>query len=345
MKAFVTGGSGFVGRNLIAALRGRGDHVVALARSTTAAAACRDAGASEVIRGDLGDVPAMAKGMTGCDVVFHSAAIVTDWGDRKTFFAVNVAGTKNALAAAQAAAAPRFVHVGTEAALVGGPPIRQVDETRPLPEKPVGWYATTKGLAEAAVLAANREGFTTVAIRPRLIWGAGDTSLLPQIIDSVRDGRFRWIDGGRYMTSTCHVANVVEGVLLAAEKGVGGNCYFLTDGEPVEFRSFLTSLLATQGIDPGPRSLPLWMARAAARSIEALWRGLGIRATPPLTRTAVLVLGREVTVVDAKARRELGYVGSVSVATGLSAMATGPRPPRRRAQALDSTCRALTAEG
>src|SRR5205085_8710502 len=113
---------GFVGGALIAALRARGVFVRALARSEAAAAKVAAHG-GEVVAGDLGDAAALGAGMRGCDVVFHAAAHASDVGPRATFFAVNVAGTQNALAAARAAGVPRFLHVSTEAVLAGGRPL------------------------------------------------------------------------------------------------------------------------------------------------------------------------------------------------------------------------------
>src|SRR4051812_38112289 len=121
LRAFVTGGSGFVGRNLIAALRESGAQVRALARSAAAMQAVERAGA-EPVAGDLDDEAAMRAGMAGCDVVFHAAAQVGDWGNFADFYRANVAGTEHVLAAARASGVPRLVHVSTEAVLVGGPP-------------------------------------------------------------------------------------------------------------------------------------------------------------------------------------------------------------------------------
>ncbi|MBK7827473.1 NAD-dependent epimerase/dehydratase family protein [Nannocystis sp.] len=316
-RVFVTGGSGFVGRNLLAALQRRGVTALALARSDAAAAACAGQGA-RVVRGDLADVNAMAAGMAGCEVVFHAAAHVLEWDAPAVFQRINVTGTANTLLAARQAKVPRFVHVGTEAVLVGGGPIVQVDETRPLPEQPLPGYPASKAAAERLVRAAT--GLEAVVVRPRLIWGAGDSSLLPQFAAAVHAGRFRWISGGRYLTSTCHVDNVVEGMLLAAERGRHGEAYFLSDGAPVEFRGFVAAMLATQGIDAGTGSLPRGLARAVAVSCEAISRASGYRWRPPLTRVALKLMGEEVTVVDAKARAELGYVGARRHEDGFRAM-------------------------
>ena len=317
--AFVTGGSGFVGRSLIAMLRSGGVGVRALARSASAEAEVRSRG-SDPVRGDLDDVEAMRAGMTGCDVVFHAAAIVDEWGDERQFERVNVRGTANVLEAARAAGVPRVVHVSTEAVLAGPAPLVRVDESMPRPAQPYGPYPRTKGLAEDAVLAANAPGFATIIVRPRFVWGKGDTSVLPKVVAAVRAGRFRWIDGGRYLTSTTHVRNVCEGLILAAERGRGGQIYFVTDGAPMEFRTFLSGLLDTQNVTPGNRSLPRGLAQTVANVVERIWTVFGLKAAPPVTRMAVKMIGEEVTIDDSKARRELGYQGLVSVEEGLREM-------------------------
>ncbi|MGK3992444.1 NAD-dependent epimerase/dehydratase family protein [Sorangium sp. So ce1024] len=329
---FVTGGSGFVGRNLIAALRARGEVVRALARSDAAAAAVSRSGA-EPVRGDLDDVDALRGGMAGAQVVYHAAALVQDWGPREDYLRANVAGTEHALAAARAAGVRRFVHVSTEAVLLGGEPLVNVDERRPRPPSPVGLYPLTKALAEERVVAANSPELETVVVRPRLIWGLGDTSLLPQFVEAVRAGKFMWIDGGRALTSTCHVRNLCEGMILAAEKGRGGEIYFLTDGPPIETREFVTRMLATQGVDPGGRSVPRWLAAAFAQLAEWTWTGLRLKGAPPITRTVVRLFGAEVTVNDDKARRELGYQGTVSREAGLEEMARASKTEASRSEA------------
>jgi nucleoside-diphosphate-sugar epimerase len=315
--AFVTGGSGFVGRNLIGALRARGDTVRALARSDAAAEAVRASGA-EPVRGDLDDEAALRAGLQGCDVVYHAAAHVKEWGSYADFERVNVGGTERVIAAARACAVRRLVHVSTEAVLVGSGPLVDVDETRPRPARPIGLYPRSKAEAEARVLAA--EGIEVVVIRPRLIWGHGDSSLLPQIVDAVREGRFAWIGGGRYPTSTCHVRNVCAGAIAAAERGRPRGIYFLTDGAPVETRAFLSALLRTQGVEPPSRTVPHAVAAAVAFVAEGLWRAFGVKSPPPVTRTAVKLLGEPVTVNDALARREIGYREAITREQGLAEM-------------------------
>src|SRR3954454_24996813 len=234
--AFVTGGSGFIGGRLIQHLVEEGWRVRALARSAQGDARIEALGA-EAVRGDLDNGAALRGESHGCAHVFHAAAHLGADGDWKAFERVNVQGTKNLLAAARDAEVKRFVHVGTEAALLAGDPLIEADERTPLrPDSPAP-YSATKAQVEIEVLTASRTGvFETVSIRPRFVWGVGDTTLLPNIADQVRKGRFAWIGGGRTRPSTSHVDNVVEGLLGGALRGVPGNAYFVLDaGGPVVF--------------------------------------------------------------------------------------------------------------
>jgi nucleoside-diphosphate-sugar epimerase len=317
--AFVTGGSGFIGGRLIERLIADGWGVHALARSDPSAAAVSALGA-EPVRGELGDVEAMAAGAGGCEYAFHLAAHLGDYGDWADFERGNVDGTRNALDACARAGVRRFVHCGTEAALMAGDPLINVDETAPLrPDSPAP-YPATKAKAEQEVRAANRDGFETVVVRPRFVWGVGDTTLLPQMVEMVEAGRFMWVGGGGQLTATTQVDNVVEGMVLAAEKGTPGEAYFVTDGDPVVFREFVSDLIRTQGLEAPTRTIPAWLGSALRAIGEPAWKALPLPGSPPLARFTLWVLTQECTIDDSKARRELGYSPIVSREQGLEAL-------------------------
>jgi nucleoside-diphosphate-sugar epimerase len=320
--SFVTGGSGFIGGVLIERLVGEGRPVRALARSDDSAAKVEGLGA-EAVRGDLGDRASLAAGAAGCATAFHLAAQLGEWGPWEDFERGNVEGTRNTLAACAEAGVRRFVHCGTEAALMAGEPLVHVDETAPLrPDSPAP-YPATKARAELAVREASRDGFETVAVRPRFVWGKGDTTLLPGMVETVEAGKWAWVGGGLNVTDTAHVDNVVEGLLLGAEKGRPGEAYFITDGKPVVFRDFITALLETQGIEPPDRSLPGWVAAPMARVCEAAWKVLPLSGEPPMTRFRSWILTQECTIEIGKARNQLGYAPLVSHQQGLAAMSAG----------------------
>jgi nucleoside-diphosphate-sugar epimerase len=317
--AFVTGGSGFIGGALIRRLIADGWDAHALVRSEASAQKVTALGA-KAIAGDLSDVPSMAVGAQYCEIAFHCAAHLGDWGTREEFERGNVQGTRNALAAARQAGLRRFVHVGTEAALLAGKPLIEVDERAPLRFDSPALYSSTKARAEEAVIEANQDGLETVVVRPRFVWGRGDTTLLPRLTEAVRSGRFAWIGGGHHRTSTTHIENTVHGLMLAAERGAPGGVYFVTDGEPVVFRDFITRLLATQGIEAPTRSVPTRVARAVAATSEAAWRLLPLPGRPPLTRLTVWVSGLETTLDITRAREELGYAPVKTIDDGLAEM-------------------------
>jgi nucleoside-diphosphate-sugar epimerase len=310
-----------LGKALIRALVARGDEVRALARSERAASTIRKLGAEPVL-GSLDDETSMRVGLDGADVAFHAAASVSNKPDRAAMFEDNVQGTKRFLTAARDSRVRRVVHVSTEAVLLGGGPIQNATEERPLPERSIGLYAETKKLAEQKAREFADSGLGVVIVRPRFIWGPDDTTLLPEMVAAVKSGDFRWIDGGRYPTSTCHVRNVVEGMLLAAERGRPGEAYFLTDGEPIELRRFVSALLTSRGVAPPTGEAPRWLLRLAAPVLTDVARLFG--KTSPLTPETLLLFGEEVTVDDTKARRELGYQGRVSIEQGLKELGVSP---------------------
>src|SRR5215217_273131 len=320
--AFVTGGSGFIGGALIERLRAEGWEVRALARSQAAEQKVRERGAVPV-PGDLESEAMIREGATGAEVAFHAAAKVEDWGDPEEFERLNVRGTENVIAACREAGVRRLVHVGTEAALMAGTPLVNVDEEAPLRPDSPSLYPSSKAKAEQRVRAANGDGLETVVIRPRFVWGRGDTTLLPALVELARSGRFRWVGGGGHLTATTHVDNTVEGLWLGATKAPAGGVYFVTDGEPVVFREFLSRLFETQGVTPPTGSVPAGVARVAAGASERIWRVLRRPGNPPLTRFSVWVSSQECTIDIGRAERELGYRPVKSRDQGLAELSAG----------------------
>jgi hypothetical protein len=319
MKVFITGASGFIGGAVATRLRAAGHDVVALSRSDGSDKKIQALGATPC-RGELGAVdPAILR---GCEIVIHCAAYVEAWGTFDQYWRANVDGTTQLLEAAKAAGASRFIHIGTEAALFRGQHMRDIDEKTPYPKSTPFYYSRTKAEAERRVLAANdpQAGFQTISIRPRMVWGPGDQTVLPEALAMIERGAFAWIDGGARRTSTTHVDNLVHGVMLLLDKGRGGESYFVTDDEIVSYRDFLGRLIATQGVATPDRSLPGFVLRGAAYALETIWRTFGLKSAPPITRFAVALISRDCTIKIDKAKNELGYAPVISVDDGMAAM-------------------------
>jgi nucleoside-diphosphate-sugar epimerase len=320
MNIFVTGASGFVGGAFVKAASAR-HTIAAMSRSEKSDAAIKQAGAVP-IRCSLDDVT--AEHMKGAAAVVHCAAYVEDWGPWRDYWRYNVEATKRMLAAAKKAGVKRFVHIGTEAAIFYGQPMRNVDETYPLALRSPFPYSRTKAYAEKAVREANdpASGFETIVVRPRFVWGPGDQTILPAIREMASRGQFAWIGGGRNRTSTTYIGNLSYAIELALTKGNGGEAYFVLDGPAVVFREFLTGMTKAAGVTLPDREIPGWVVRTIAYAGETAWRTLPLKGRPPLTRFAANIMSRDCVLIDAKARREMGYAPPFTIDDGLAAVSS-----------------------
>jgi nucleoside-diphosphate-sugar epimerase len=316
MRILVTGGTGFVGTRMIPSLVSDGHEVFALARSESSDEKLRALGATPV-RGDLERPEKLS--LPPLDAVIHAAAHFRFAGPRAPYFLTNVTGTTALLKAAETAGAKTFVHLSASGVIMDdrGSPVRNADETAPTFPNSFSGYIASKSRGEAAVLAANKPGFRTIALRPSAIWGPGDpfSRELPRLIES---GSFKFIERGDYPFGICHVDNVIEAVQCALERGAGGRAYFVNDQETQTFREFIGMLASLQNLSIDKLgSMSYRLAFTIGRLME-LFAAITFRKTdPPLSRSLVRMIGREFTTNDAAARGELGYVGRTSQADGL----------------------------
>ncbi|WP_222110210.1 NAD-dependent epimerase/dehydratase family protein [Mesorhizobium amorphae] len=220
MKILVTGGTGLVGGRLIPRLVEAGHEVFALTRSASSHGRLKALGASPV-DADLESRAPLS--LPAVDSIVHAAALFRFSGPRQPYFRTNVDGTAALLKAAEKAGARTFVYISAAGIIMddAGSAIRHADESAPTFPNHSSAYLASKAQAEAIVLAANKPGFRTIALRPPAIWGPGDpfSRALPTAIKS---GQFAFIDRGDYAFSTCHVDNVVEAVQCALQRGEGG---------------------------------------------------------------------------------------------------------------------------
>lgn len=314
--AFVTGGSGFVGRQIIRDLTADGWTVKGLARSTHAAETVASLGATPV-RGDLNDASALMAGVDGCALVIHCAAHMAMGGPYRLFHKVNVEGTQAVLDAAKAQGVARFVQISAAPVVKKSGPVEMADETWPLQEVGYSPYLKTKSIADRIVRQASGEGFAAMAVRPALIWGP-DSWFVEMLRERVEAGQWRWLAGMRFPYSVVHVRNVAKAAMVVAESGGPGEAYNITDGAPVILRDFLTRLLAAHGATPGDREMPYGLAIALATAVDAIWDTFGISAHRPISRLMVRLMGQAFTVSDQKIRRELAFTNAISIDDGMT---------------------------
>lgn len=315
MKVFLTGASGFIGTATARMLVKQGHTVYAMSRSEATDKTIAVTGAIPV-RTALNEVT--VEDLHQSDIVIHAAAMVASWGDKKEFWNTNVEGTRQLLAVSKSAAVKRFIHISTEAVLWNGKDLININENTPYSTSNDYLYGSTKREAEKMVIAANEAGvFETIVLRPRLVWGPEDKTILPSAIAMYKKGHFTWINKGKAKTSSSHIYNVLEGIRLALVNGKAGNIYFITDNEISTLHSFFTALFSTEGIEIKAGSMPGWLVNAVAYILEPVWKLLGIQSAPPVTKTAVYLMCYECTIESNKAKNELGYMPVITIAEGI----------------------------
>jgi nucleoside-diphosphate-sugar epimerase len=315
MKILVTGGSGLLGSRLIPVLAER-HQVFALARSASSREKVQALGGIPV-DGDLESREPLV--LPVVDAVVHAAAAFRFSGPSQPFFRTNVDGTAKLLASAEQARASHFIHISAAGIIMdeAGTPVCRADESAPIYTKHFSAYLASKAQAELLVLAANKQTFRTIALRPPAVWGPGD-AFSREVPRAIRSGQFAFIDRGDYMFSTCHVDNVIEAIQCALERGEGGRAFFIADQQVQTFREFVASIASVKGLSVEKlRSMPYWLASVTGRVLDATWSFLDRKDDPPLSRSLVRMIGREFSVSDGAARDELGYVGLTSREQGL----------------------------
>jgi nucleoside-diphosphate-sugar epimerase len=316
VRAFVTGGGGFLGQALVRRLRARGDEVVSYSRAehpgvTALGARC--------MRGDLADARALRDAMRGADVVFHTAAKAGFWGRADEYRRTNRDGTLHVLAAVLENGVRRLVHTSSPSVCFDGKDHVRARNDLPLSTRVLADYPRTKAAAERAVLAANgKRGLATCALRPHLLVGAGDPHLLPRIAARAQAGRLFVVGDGRNEVSITAVENAAHAHVLAADRLApgaphAGRAYFLGQSEPVALWPWLAAVLDRAGLRRPRGRVPLPLAYVGGLALEGLWTLLRRAGEPPMTRFLALQLARSHSYDLAPAQRDFGYAEEVSL--------------------------------
>jgi dihydroflavonol-4-reductase len=300
-RVFVTGGSGLVGGALVERLRARGDEVIALARSGAAQAMLEPRGAT-IVRGDLFDADVLARGMEGCETVFHVAGVNSLCAeDTEPMLRANVEGPPAVVRAAARAGVRRVVH--TSSANTIGEPEGSVGR-EDTPHR--GWYLSvyerSKTEGERAVLEAARdEGVEVVCVNPSSVQGPGRTRGTGRIMLAFLDGRLKlFIDTN---VSLVDIGDCAEGHLLAAQHGTPGERYIL-NGMTLTVSDALQMAAEVAGVQRRPRLVPRGLATAAGAAVERAFRLA--RRHPPICREMVRTLIHGHRYDGSRAERELG---------------------------------------
>lgn len=307
MKVFVTGGTGFIGGEVVRQLRARGDEVICLVRTPEKGQAVAELGC-ELVSGDLGADAALRSGMEGCDAVVHAAAMYEvgiPAKQRPQMWEANVAGTERVMKAALAASVPRVVYVST-VGIFGNTHREVVDESYEHPGKEfTSYYEQTKLEAHKLVkrMIAERE-LPAIIVQPGGVYGPGDTSQVADLLEQFFAGRLPLMPFPELGICLTHVEDIAGGILLALDKGGLGETYVIS-GPATTMREAIETVAAASGRKAPKRAMPVPLMKAMIPFGPLVGKVMG---QPPNLRELISSAdGVTFWASYGKAERELGY--------------------------------------
>ena len=306
----VTGATGFLGNRIVRMLLEEGKRVRVFVRQDYSDDRV------EVVRGDLMDLDSIRRAVKGSDVVFHTASFIS-WNPNDTdkLNRINIKANQDIIDACLEFNVSKRIYTSSIDAIYEGKPIKDGDESLPYPNKFIDHYSYTKAIAEKYIIAANNQnGLLTCSLRTAGIYGPGDRTRLPSIIDVLRKGKYMQIGNGQAKFShvyvdNCAYAHVLAEKALTPGSAVCGQCYFITDHASGYFFDFFKPILTSLGYTIPNRRLPYSLAMMIAYLSEFIaefpWNRKS--AQPMLTRYTVASTALDFSFVHDKATRDFGY--------------------------------------
>lgn len=320
----VTGGAGFVGRNLVNALRAQGVKVIVF----DLAAKYMPPEGVEFVRGNLVSKSEIVAALTkyGVQVVFHVASPDPNSQNRKLFEDVNVTGSQNVVDACLEVGVSTLIYTSSASVVWQGAAQEGVDESIPLPTKFRDYYAETKARAEALIMRAGKSSggkLVTISLRPHAIFGPSDPTLVPTTVNLAKAGRTNFIVGdGSNIVDWTYVGNVVHSHLLAASVAqregatcaASGRTYFITNDKPMPFWEFMNAILLGLGYETAKRWLPYrfvlaiaYIAVAVVGFIDSTFRKGKPSTVLTISPSRLQISGTSHWYNISAAKRDLGY--------------------------------------
>jgi nucleoside-diphosphate-sugar epimerase len=308
MKVLLTGGTGFLGRRLVARLCGQ--HSVRLLVRSTASRERFPAGV-DFASGDVTDPASLVRAIHGCDAVIHAAALVKIMGTPAEYDRVNLDGFDNVLTAAVEAGVRKMVYVSSFIAL--GPtetgPNGMLDETAEPQSAPwINDYARTKALSDRKARRAIADGAALSVVYPGVIYGSGEMTegniVIRHVLDLLHHRVPMLIGAPERRWGYVHVDDVARGIAAVLEANEIGSRYML-GGDNIRLDEFYATIESLSGVKMPRRRLPDALAKIMGRAakLQARWR----HTTPALTPDLVEVYQHDWAYSSARAVVDLRY--------------------------------------
>lgn len=317
-KVLVTGATGFLGKYLVQQLIEKGYEVYALGRNETAGKKLNEMGAN-FCKGDLTNKNECSKYFKNMDFVIHAGALSTVWGKWEDFKKINVEGTRNVCSLCFENKVKRMVYVSSPSIYSEKQDRFRIKEDDYNKDNELNFYIKSKILSEDVIKEFTQKGLYTVTLRPRGLFGIGDTSLIPRILNANgKVGIPLFNKGANYVDITC-VENVAYACVLSLEaENVSGEIFNITNGEPMEFKKILEQFLSAINEAPKYLKLPFGVGYFVASLLEFIYKTFNKSGEPILTKYTVCTLAFSQTLDISKAQQKLKYKPIKTIAEGIT---------------------------
>jgi nucleoside-diphosphate-sugar epimerase len=318
MNILITGGTGFLGKKLAIKLKSLSYNITVIGRNQEIGQQL-EAEKIKFLKIDLKDTETTIAACRNQDYVFHCAALSSPWGKYQDFYDANVIATQNIIKGCQIHQIKRLIHVSTPSIYFDFSHQLNISENA-LAKTPANAYIQTKLLAEKAINQAHQNGLPVISIRPRGIFGAGDTAILPRLITASQKTGIPLINRGQSLIDMTYIDNVVEALLLCqtAPDNLLGRTFNITNDQPMYLIDLLKLLSHKLGYSLKLKSIPYPIAYGLAAIMEATSNTILFGQEPILTRYTVGVLSFSQTLDITAAKTELGYQPQITIEDGLS---------------------------
>ena len=314
-KVLVTGATGFLGKYVVEELVEHGYQVRAFGRNSQVGQSLEDSSVS-FFQGDLTKADDVLEACKGMDLVVHAGALSTVWGPWEDFYQANVLGTKYVLEACRQTSIQRLVYVSSPSIYAAPKDQLAIKESDAPEENNLNNYIRSKLASEQ--LFKDYADVPSIILRPRGLFGIGDTSILPRVINLSQKLGIPLIGDGRQLMDMTCVENVAMAIRLALEAPEAkSEVYNITNGESRAFRDLLEESLKGLGYPIKYRKIPASLLSGIASSLEFIYKTLNLKGEPPLTRYTYYLLRYSQTLDISKAERELGYRPKISISEGI----------------------------
>lgn len=314
-KVLVTGATGFLGKYLIEELLNNDYKVVAQGRKENILNNLKEKYNVEILKCSLDEIKNIE---INVDYVIHAAALSTVWGKWEDFYNSNVVGTKSVIDFCRRNNVKRLVYVSSPSIYSAKRDKLNIKEEDYDKNNKLNFYIKSKILAENLINSIKNDKLERVIIRPRGLFGIGDTSIIPRLINANRKIGIPLFKNGRNIVDITCVENVALALRLAIEsEKAAGNTYNITNGEPREFKSILEELFEQINEPPKYLKINLSLMYGVSSVIEFIYKLFHIYKEPMITKYNICTLGYSQTLNIEKAKKDLNYIPKMTLGEGI----------------------------